>query len=348
MGGTTTACPPSAKSRTITAQCDPTLPTTRVPPAGQAGQAGDRLPRNFVELCECLTSVDEEAFEDLWRALGLSVDWDMTYTTIEERSRRVAQRAFLRNLARGEAYQAEAPVLWDVDFRSAVAQAELEDREMPGAYHRIPFHRADGRADRTTSRAAARLCRPGRPPRDERYQKLRLHRAAVRGRCGCTLIHWPTPKGRDAMTCTFGDLPTCLVARAHLRRGGRRRRPPVDPTPRSPTEGAAVYNDNWPANLDQAASSSCSPSRRARGAQAHHPPGQVLRKGEALEIITSRHGTCATVAATPTCAMLCSAGPRAALASAAHAGRYRLGQRARGDGWSAANGFGVPSRSGTH
>ena len=82
-----------------------------------------------MELCERLTDIDEQAFEALFRGLGLSVDWDMKYTTINERSRRVAQRGFLRNLARGEAYQAEAPVLWDVDFRSAVAQAELEDRD---------------------------------------------------------------------------------------------------------------------------------------------------------------------------------------------------------------------------
>ena len=41
------------------------------------------------------------------------------------------------------AYQLEAPTLWDIDFRTAVAQAELEDREQPGAYHRIRFKVAD-------------------------------------------------------------------------------------------------------------------------------------------------------------------------------------------------------------
>ena len=67
-------------------------------------------------------------------------------------AQRVAQRAFLRNLARGEAYQAEAPTLWDIDFRTAVAQAELEDREIPGAYHAVKFHarRRSGRARATS------------------------------------------------------------------------------------------------------------------------------------------------------------------------------------------------------
>src|ERR671934_200719 len=64
---------------------------------------------------------DEVAFEALFRRLGLSVDWSYLYKTIEDRAIRVAQRAFLRNLARGEAYQQEAPTLWDVDFRTAVA-----------------------------------------------------------------------------------------------------------------------------------------------------------------------------------------------------------------------------------
>ena len=100
--------------------------------------------QNFVELCHELTASDEKVFEQTFRHLGLSVDWQHTYETIGDSSRRAAQRAFLRNLARGEAYSTEAPTLWDVDFKTAVAQAELEDRERPGAYHRIGFARPDG------------------------------------------------------------------------------------------------------------------------------------------------------------------------------------------------------------
>ena len=102
---------------------------------------------NFLELCDELVALDEQVFEDLFRRLGLSVDWSLLYATIDERSRRVSQRAFLRNLARGEAYSAEAPTLWDVDFQTAVAQAEMEDRDRPGAYHKLAFHRIDGSGD---------------------------------------------------------------------------------------------------------------------------------------------------------------------------------------------------------
>ncbi len=71
----------------------------------------------------------------------------MTYTTIGERAQRISQRSFLALLARGEAYQLEAPTLWDVDFQTAVAQAELEDRERPGAMNRVRFSIADDGAD---------------------------------------------------------------------------------------------------------------------------------------------------------------------------------------------------------
>ena len=102
---------------------------------------------NFVELCLALTESDERAFEELWRTLGLSVDWSMTYTTIGALAQRISQRSFLGLLARGSAYQLEAPTLWDVDFQTAVAQAELEDRERPGAMNRVRFLAAAGEAE---------------------------------------------------------------------------------------------------------------------------------------------------------------------------------------------------------
>ncbi|MGY9080897.1 MAG: class I tRNA ligase family protein, partial [Candidatus Nanopelagicales bacterium] len=123
-------------------RCDPSLPyqVDYTPPEKPDAKKQEPISRkNFIELCEQLTIEDEVVFEDLWRRMGLSVDWAQTYQTIDKNAQRVSQLAFLRNLARGEAYQSEAPTLWDVTFRTAVAQAELEDREVPGAFHRIGF-----------------------------------------------------------------------------------------------------------------------------------------------------------------------------------------------------------------
>ena len=125
-------------------RCDPSLPYDAdfTPPEKPDPKRQVPISRpNFVELCEQLVVEDEKVFESLWRTLGLSVDWEQTYTTIGPAAQTVSQRAFLRNFARGEAYLQEAPTLWDVTFQTAVAQAELEAREYPGAYHRVAFHR---------------------------------------------------------------------------------------------------------------------------------------------------------------------------------------------------------------
>ncbi|MHB8243199.1 MAG: valine--tRNA ligase [Solirubrobacteraceae bacterium] len=131
-------------------RCDPSIPYDPdfEPPAEPSAKEPVAVSRpNFVELCLRLTDSDEQVFEALWRTLGLSVDWSMTYTTIGRLAQRIAQRSFLGLLERGEAYQLEAPTLWDVDFQTAVAQAELEDRERPGAMHRVRFTVADGDAE---------------------------------------------------------------------------------------------------------------------------------------------------------------------------------------------------------
>jgi valyl-tRNA synthetase len=195
-------------------RCDPSLPYDPgfAPPESPPKQPVSVSRRNFIELCGRLTHEDEQAFERLWRTLGLSVDWSMTYATIGERARRASQRGFLRMLARGEAYQVEAPTLWDVDFRTAVAQAELEDREVPAAYHRVRFHGEQGPVEIETTRpellpaCVAMVAHPD----DARYQPL-FGTMATTPLFGVRVPILPHPaaepeKGTGiAMVCTFGD-----------------------------------------------------------------------------------------------------------------------------------------------
>lgn len=126
-------------------RCDPSLPydPNFEPPAKPAEPPIAISRPNFIALCSKLTLEDEKVMEDVWRRVGLSVDWTMTYATIDERSRRVSQKAFLHLLEKDLAYQAEGATYWDIDFRSAVAQAELEDRETKGALHKVRFHGLD-------------------------------------------------------------------------------------------------------------------------------------------------------------------------------------------------------------
>jgi valyl-tRNA synthetase len=199
-------------------RCDPALPyDSEFKPPEKPDKHPISVSRpNFIELCNRLTVEDEKAFEALWRHLGLSVDWSMTYATIGKRAQLVSQAAFLRLLARGMAYQVEAPTLWDVDFRTAVAQAELEDREVAGAYHRIAFAVADA-AGRTVDIETTRpelipaCVALVAHPDDDRYKPLfgkdvLTPLFGVRVPVRAHVLADPAKGSGIAMICTFGDI----------------------------------------------------------------------------------------------------------------------------------------------
>ena len=222
-------------------RCDPKISydADYLPPSAPAKNQRDFdviSRKNFIELCEVLAVEDEKVFEHLFQTLGLSVDWSLTYRTIDDHSRAVSQRGFLENLTAGDAYMAEAPTLWDVTFRTAVAQAELEDREMPGAYYRYPFYAEDGTTvyvETTRPELLAACSALVANPGDERYQPLfgkkvtsPLFGVEVEVRAHALA---KADKGSGiAMVCTFGDLTDVtwwrelqLPTRAIVGRDGR-------------------------------------------------------------------------------------------------------------------------------
>ncbi|WP_435770782.1 valine--tRNA ligase [Nocardioides sp. SYSU DS0651] len=240
-------------------RCDPSLPYDPdfTPPEKPDPKRQVPISRpNFVELCGRLVEEDEKVFESLWRTLGLSVDWDINYTTIGTHAQTVSQRAFLRNLARGEAYLQEAPTLWDVTFQTAVAQAELEAREYAGAYHRVAFHRPDGspvHIETTRPELIASVVALIAHPDDERYQPL-FGSTVTSPVFGVAIPVLPHPaaemdKGAGiAMCCTFGDLTDVqwwrelqLPVRTVIGRDGRFTR--ETPEWLSGEQAAAAYED---------------------------------------------------------------------------------------------------------
>ncbi len=293
--------------------CDPSVqyqPQLQPPFRGDPPKDHKPVPvsrPNFIELCEELTAQDEKIFEDVFRRLGLSIDWSLLYTTIEDRSRRTSQRAFLRNLARGEAYTQEAPTLWDVDFRTAVAQAELEDRDRPGAYHTIAFHLSDGSGevviDTTRPELLAACVALVAHPDDDRYKKL--FGSTVR----TPLFDVKVPvlahplaqidKGTGiAMICTFGDLTDViwwrelqLPMRAIIGRDGQI----LSETPSAITSatGISTYAQLAGKNTKQAQTRIVE-LLRASGDMHGEPraithPVKFFEKGDRpLEIVTSR------------------------------------------------------------
>jgi valyl-tRNA synthetase len=244
-------------------RCDPTMPYDPdfTPPAKPDRKHQQPISRrNFVELCARATAEDEVAYEALWRRLGLSFDWSYQYTTIGEVARATAQRAFLRNLARGEAYTAQAPSLWDPTFATAVAQAELEDRDVAGAYHRLRFDGRDGPLEVDTTRpellpACVALVHH---PSDPRYRDLTgsTARTPVFGAEVPVHEHPLADPGKGTglvMVCTFGDLTDVtwwrdlqLETRVVLGRDGRLASEPPS------TVDAAAYADVAGLTVDRA------------------------------------------------------------------------------------------------
>ncbi len=293
-------------------RCDPhvaydpdfTPPFRGEPPKDHQAVAVSRP--NFIELCAELTHEDEKVFEAVIRRLGLSVDWTLLYTTIDDGSRRTSQQAFLRNLARGEAYTQEAPTLWDVDFKTAVAQAELEDRDRPGAYHQLTFHRADGEAvviDTTRPELLASCVALVAHPDDERHAALvgSTVRTPLYGvEVPVVAHHLAQPdKGTGiAMICTFGDTTDVtwwrelqLPIRALVGRDGRMST--TTPDWITSESGRAAYEQIAGATVKQAQRRVVE-QLQASGEMMGDPrpithPVKFYERGERpLEIVTSR------------------------------------------------------------
>jgi valyl-tRNA synthetase len=226
--------------------CDPSLPYDPdfVPPE-VPGKDDTPISRpNFIALCHQLTAEDEQTFYALWRRIGLSVDWSRGYATIDDRARKTSQLMFLHNLSRGEAYSSEAPTLWDVDYQTAVAQAEMEDRERPGAYHRLRFD--DIEIETTRPELLAACVALVAHPDDERYADrfgTTVHTPLFGVEVPVLPHHLAEPdKGSGiAMICTFGDVTDvvwwrelALQTRSIVTRSGRITETPPPGVPDGP------------------------------------------------------------------------------------------------------------------
>lgn len=195
--------------------CDPSLeydPNLELPKKPHKPPIAVSRP-NFIEFCETIADELEQVYFQLWSSIGLSVDWDRTYTTVGKRAQEVSQRSFLNLYQKGIAYNVQAPTLWDVDFRTAVAQAELEDRQVDSFYHRLSFHNLDGKdieIETTRPELLASCVALVAHPEDERYRDLFGKTVIsplfeVEVPIKAHVLADPEKGSGIAMICTFGD-----------------------------------------------------------------------------------------------------------------------------------------------
>lgn len=201
-------------------RCDPALPydssfmgqpaTAKI--RKKAHQVISR--RNFIELCNQLTQEDEKVFKALWNRLGLSVDWNLEYATISPFAQRIAQMSFLDLFEKGHIYSKYAPVMWDVDFQTSIAQAEMEDRDSPGLLYDLKFLTENPNLTFTISTTRPELlpacvgvaCHPD----DARFKNL-IGKQAITPLFGVKVPIFSSEKVEPdkgtgiVMVCTFGD-----------------------------------------------------------------------------------------------------------------------------------------------
>jgi valyl-tRNA synthetase len=203
-------------------RCDPTLPRDplhRLEPLAEKAPERKAPPRvisrpDFIDLCARATAEDEKAFLEVWRRMALSVDWRTEYTTIDRRSRQLAQLSFWDLFQKGHLYVSDAPFMWDVDFQMAVAQAEVEDRDKAGAYHDIRFGVEGSERSFVISTTRPELLAAcvgvTAHPDDARYRDL-FGKRALTPLFRVPVPIFPSPKADPEkgsgilMVCTFGD-----------------------------------------------------------------------------------------------------------------------------------------------
>ncbi len=198
--------------------CDPTLPyDNNFKPEhieNNKSPVKEISRKNFIEACEELTGSDEGIFENVFKNIGHSYDWNIKYSTISPSSIKVSQESFIDLYKKGEVLQVESPTMWDVTFQSAVAQAEIEDRETAGFFHDIKF-----KIEGTDESVVIATTRPEflpaciaivAHPDDERYQRF-FGKKVIIPLFGSKVDiiaseHAEKDKGTGIMmVCTFGD-----------------------------------------------------------------------------------------------------------------------------------------------
>ncbi|MEM7028782.1 MAG: valine--tRNA ligase [Chloroflexota bacterium] len=190
------------------------LPTERLVEQHRKIRAQDVGRQAFIDACLATSHDIEAQYEQLWQRLGLSVDWNYTYSTINTESRRIAQWSFLDLYRKGLVYRASAPTIWNPIMKTAIAQAELADLERETRFLTIRFRLANGETlpIATTRPELLPACVAiFVHPEDERYRSL------IGDTANTPLFEKSVPiladekadpsKGSGVvMCCTFGDV----------------------------------------------------------------------------------------------------------------------------------------------
>lgn len=185
---------------------------------------GHMLKRSeFVKLCLQESQEMAVVFSQLWKKIGLSVDWTKLYSTISDQSRKISQHSFIELYNKGLVYKKEEPALFCTTCRTTVAQAELDDAEISSSFNDIYFTGPHG------EKLVVATTRPELLPAcvalffhpdDARYSALKGKKATspVFGKEISILADDAVVKEKGTglvMCCTFGDQTDVMWYKKH-------------------------------------------------------------------------------------------------------------------------------------
>ena len=173
---------------------------------------GSAMPREeFIEKCRTVVKDAENEFRRLFKSTALSVDWNQEYQTISDDVRKLSQASFVDLLSKGEAYRDFRPTYWDWVDQTAIAQAEIENKELPGTQNYLLFGLADEQGNPVTPAQAGVQWGEGLDPGLRRDDGLPIMttRPELLGACVAVMYHPEDPnaasyKGKNAVTPLFG------------------------------------------------------------------------------------------------------------------------------------------------
>jgi len=199
------------------------IPTERLVEKMKNVRARDMNRADFVKLC--LKTLEEELrpkYISDWKRIGMSCDWRIFYTTINEHCQKISQKSFLDLYKDGREYRKEAPTMWCPECQTGISQVECADKELQSSFNDIVF-KVDARdlVIATTRPELLPACvAVFYHPSDSRYQSLEGKKARV------PLFDMEVPilpderadpeKGTGiVMCCTFGDQTDMEWQKAH-------------------------------------------------------------------------------------------------------------------------------------
>jgi len=189
------------------------LATERLVEREKHVKSKDMTRNEFIKLCLQFLEKERPEFTQDWKDLGISCDWDISYSTISDKSRKIAQWSFLDLYKKGRVYRKDAPAMWCPECRTGVSQVEVQDKEIDSSFNDIKFKLQDGKdlIIATTRPELLPACvAVFYNPSDKRYKKYKGKTAKV------PLFNFEVPILEDkradpkkgtgiVMCCTFGD-----------------------------------------------------------------------------------------------------------------------------------------------